>query len=489
MHSNFAQYIFALNQHQAHKPAFVDQTGSITYGELEQATKQFAYRLRQHGLCPGQRVVIYMDDCTAWPVAFLAMVTMGLNPVPVSADFSVTTLNKIIKISDAVAVVVKDRLSNVDITQFTKDQIIGATTQTVDDFYQFADDEFCLWLLSSGSTGDPKCMVHRHVDFVTLPDLVAGPAYGVNADSKILSTAKLSFTYGLHNSLTIGLSKGATSFLINGVPASSRVFKCLENYAITHFFTVPAVINSMLKHGHDKTLSPTVRVMVSSGEVLPRSASEMFTAQHSIAVLDGLGMGELMYNYCTQSLDNIEPGTVGRPMPGIECKLLNEDGTATEPGHIGELYVRHPCAAVLYWKDWTNTKSTFQGEWVKTNDRLILTPSGNYQYVARSDDLIKVSGHYVSPAEIESAVLEYLDILDCAVIAKPGDSGLNEIHAFVVSDVVTLATVLKQRLSETLPSYKVPKHVHFVSEIPKTVTHKKMRSLLRSIDPTLSKKH
>jgi benzoate-CoA ligase len=478
MTNNFAQFIIDIGQSRLDKLALVDETKSLTYQDLTNYIYSFSYHLQQSGVHAQDRVIISMEDCVEWPVAFLSILAIGGNPVLVSADLPMSTIEKVCTIADAKFVIGKE-IPNIKC--FPKETILHMLDYQLEHFYQYHPDEMCFWLLSSGTTGEPKCVVHRHRDLKTLLDIIANPAYCIDEHSRILSTAKLSFTYGFNNSLTFGLGKGATVYLINGAPAPSKIFAIINRHSITHFFTVPTVINSMIKHGQTQTLSESVKVMVSSGEPLPRSIAQAFEAQHSIKILDGLGMSECMYNYCTTTLDNNEFGTIGRPVVGVECEVRNDDGSLSADGDIGEMWVRHPCSALQYWKDWSKTKNTFIGEWIRTGDKVIKQLNGNYLYVARRDDLIKINGQYVSPIEIESVVLEIDWVLECGVVAKTNEQGLNEIHAFVTASKSTTAGEIRQYLSNVLPSYKIPKHIHFLDILPKTVTYKKTRSKLRSM--------
>jgi len=477
MSNNFAQFIIDINQSRLDKLALVDETNSLTYQDLANHIRAFSYHLQESGVQPQDRVIICMEDCVEWPVAFLSILAVGGNPVLVSADLPDSTVLQIVDISDAKFCIGKTICG---LKLFDKKSVL-LQTQPLEQFYQYHPDEMCFWLLSSGTTGEPKCVVHRHQDLKTLLDIIAGPAYCVDEQSRILSTAKLSFTYGFNNSLTFGLGKGATVYLINGVPAPSKVFQLIEKNSVTHFFTVPTIINSMIKHGQHQMLSRSVSVMVSSGEPLPKSTAENFQTQHNIEILDGLGMSECMYNYCTTTLDNIQFGSIGKPMPGIECEVRDERGVLVPNGQIGEMWVKHPCAAIQYWKDWNKTKTTFVGEWIRTGDNVIKNNDNNYTYVSRLDDLLKINGQYVSPVEIESVILNIEWITECGVVAKQGNNGLVEIHAFVSVSRDTSVAEIRSTLVELLPKHKIPKHIHFIETLPKTVTYKKTRSRLRDL--------
>jgi benzoate-CoA ligase len=476
---NYAKWIFQTNADKFDKLAIVDQYQALTYGQLKFKVDQVAGLLRELDLKPQQRIVICLDDCIEWVVIFLSALATGVNPVLVSADLPVKEIKKILNLCEANAIVTNLNFDS-DVKKITQDQINTCVANPVIDYYHWHPDEFCFWLMSSGTSGEPKCVVHRHQDLKNLLELISGPAYHIDENSRILSTAKLSFTYGFNNSFTFALGKGATSYLINGKPAPSIVFNKLLEHKITHFFTVPTVIESMTRHGKDQKISDSVKIMVSSGEPLPRSVFETFQKHHQIDILDGLGMSEVMYNYCTQTPNNVDPGTIGKPLPGIICEVRNEHGDLCDVGQIGEMFVKHPCSAFLYWKDWKKTKDTFVGEWVRTGDKVRQTSKGNYVYVSRADDLIKVNGLYVSSIEVESVIMEITGVAECTVVINNvGD--FPEIHAFVVRDLDISASDILLDLADCLERHKIPKKIHFIDSLPKTVTYKKQRFKLRDL--------
>ena len=475
---NFANWLFETNIANRNKLAFVDNNQSLTYGQLENHVKMFARQLIEANLLPQQRIIICLGDCVEWPVFFLAALMVGLNPVLVSADLPKKTIKHIMDLCDCSAIVT-EQFENFDVKHFTKNQALQPGP-ILDQFYQYHSDEPCFWLLSSGTTGEPNCLVHRHADLYNLLESVATPAYSIDSNSRILSTAKLSFTYGFNNGITFSLGKGATTYLINGVPAPSIIFDKINQHQITHFFTVPTIIASMLKHGQNKKLNSSVKFMVSSGEPLPKNICEKFEQQHSNTIYNCIGMSEVTQTYCAQTPKNYESGTVGGPLPGIECQVRDEDGVVLPPGKLGELFVKSPCAALMYWKDWKKTKNTFVGEWVRTGDKVIETSRGNYVYISRADDLIKINGLYVSSIEVESTITEITGVTECAVVISTVGN-FPEIHAFVVKDLdISVGDILLE-LNSCLERHKIPKKIHFIDSLPKTVTYKKQRSKLRDL--------
>lgn len=476
---NYAQHIFEQSKSYANKLAVVDDRHSLTYSDLETHVKYFAHKLKKSGIKPQQRVILYFDDCVEWYVAFLASIATGINPVCVNHGFPLETLNKIIDQVDAYAVVSEKKL-DLPISQFTKAQILSTNGDQILDYYQWHPDEHCFWFMSSGTTGNSKAMVHRHANLQIHADLVAQKNFDLQFDDRVLNTGKLSFSFGFITGIIYGLSVGVTNYLISGAPAPTRVFDLIDKYQITYFFCVPTVINSILKHNKDRELSKSVRMMGSAGETLSAILSTRFQERFGIIIHNSLGSSEALIQ-TRQTLENYEPGTCGTPMEGFEYQLRNDDGGITPDGEIGELYIKAPTLATEYWKDWEYTKKTFVGEWLKTGDKLKRLPSGNYYYVARANDLVKVNGLFTAPLEIEAAIMEMPTVTDCAITIKTSKEDLKEIHAFILIDSTATALEIQNFLKNKLAPHAIPKHYHFIDEIPKTITGKKMRYRLRTM--------
>jgi acyl-coenzyme A synthetase/AMP-(fatty) acid ligase len=190
-------------------------------------------------------------------------------------------------------------------------------------------------------------------------------------------------------------------------------------------------------------------------------------------------MSETTQIYCMQTANNWQLGTIGQPLPGVQYQLRDNQGHLVQPGQVGELFVSSPCQASLYWKDWKKTQNVFQGSWVRTGDQCLENDQGNLVFLGRSDDLVKIKGLYVSPTEIENAIINLPGIEDCTVVHTPNSQGLNELHAFVVANGSTDRIQIQQQLQQHLPAYKIPRHVKFVDSLPRTLTNKKIRSTLR----------
>jgi benzoate-CoA ligase len=472
---NFAAWALSTHDKQHNKPAVVDDHVTLTYGQLREHVEKFAGYLQSLDCQPQQRIIISMDDSVSWPVVFFAALYVGMNPVLVSNAMPVNDIERIIHISDA-KVIVSDHHQKWSILCINKDTVLscGATVQK--DFYRFHPDEPCLWLLSSGSTGEPKCIVNRHANLYNLLKLVT-PAAGLDSHSNIYSTAKMSWTYGFNVSVTFALGLGATAHVSSGLPAPSRIYKKLQQHNITHLWTVPGVLAGMQRHPKDQIVLP-LRIF-SSGESLPSQIAQAFLDQYDRKICEVFGMSETTQIYCMQTLDTWQSGTIGKPLPGVKYQLRDSNGATVGPGQVGELFVSSPCQASMYWKDWARTQATFQGAWVRTGDQCRVNEQGNLLFVGRTDDLIKIKGLYVSPVEIENAIVNLPGIQDCTVVHAPNSQGLAELHAFVVTVEAVNQLHIQQALQKQLPDHKVPKHIKFVDSLPKTLTNKKIRNVLR----------
>jgi benzoate-CoA ligase len=472
---NFAAWVFLTHADQSNKPAVIDNHTTLTYGQLRLHTELFAGYLHTQDYKPQQRIVISMDDSVSWPVVFLAALYVGMNPVLVSNIMPVADIERIIDISDA-TVIVSDHHQEWSIPCINKNIVLSCCAEPLTTFYRFHPDEMCLWLLSSGSTGDPKCIVNRHANLYKLMELVA-PAAGIDQDSVVYSTAKMSWTYGFNISVTFTLGMGATAHVGADLPAPSRVYDRLQQHDITHLFSVPGVLASMIRHPNTDVELP--QKIFSSGEPLPLQISQTFLDLHNRKIYEVFGMSETTQIYCMQTNNNWQSGTIGQPLPGVNYELRDNHGLPVEPGQIGELFVSSPCQASFYWKDWKKTQDVFQGSWVRTGDQCLQNEQGNLVFLGRCDDLVKIKGLYVASVEIENVIMTVPGVEDCTVVHSANLQGLAELHAFVVSATIKDSAEIQLELQRQLPAYKIPRHFKFVNSLPRTLTNKKIRNTLR----------
>ena len=343
-------------------------------------------------------------------------------------------------------------------------------------------DEPGFWLYSSGSTGRPKGTVHTHGNPYWTAELYGKAVLGLHENDVCFSAAKLFFAYGLGNALTFPLSVGATVVLMAERPTPEAVFKRWTERQPTVFFGAPTGFAGMLASpalpAKDQV---ALRLCSSAGEALPADIGERFTRHYGVEIIDGIGSTEMLHIYLSNRPGQVRYGTTGWPVPGYDIDLRGDDGLNVADGEPGDLYIKGPSAALLYWGNRDKTRETFQGAWTKSGDKYVRNADGSYTYSGRSDDMLKVSGIYVSPFEVEATLVQHPSVLEAAVIGMVDEEGLTKTQAYVVlkSGAAVDAATLQAFVKERLAPYKYPRRIQFVGELPKTATGKIQRFKLR----------
>ncbi|HVP52911.1 MAG TPA: benzoate-CoA ligase family protein, partial [Terriglobales bacterium] len=347
-------------------------------------------------------------------------------------------------------------------------------------------DDAAFWLYSSGSTGFPKGCVHLQHDIPVASKLYGQGILGITARDRCFSVAKLFFAYGLGNGLYFPLSVGATSILWPGPPTPPNVYAVIERHRPTLFYSVPTNYVALLAHrreGAEFDLS-SIRNGVSAGESLPPAVFERFKQRFGVEILDGLGSTELLHIVISNRRGAARPGSSGQMVPGYEARILDENNQPLAAGETGSLFVRGDSTCACYWNKHEKTKQTIEGHWIRTGDKYYQDAEGYFWYAGRSDDMLKVSGQWVSPVEIEAALVEHPAVREAAVIGREDAERLVKPMAFVVlepdgnGDEKT-ARELQDFVAGKLAPFKKPRWVEFVSELPKTATGKIQRFKLR----------
>jgi benzoate-CoA ligase len=481
------------------KAAFIDDRGRYSYAELAERVGRLANVLRRLGIEREQRILLCLQDGIEFPTAFLGAITAGIVPVAVNTQLSVAEFAFMLADSRARAVFVSPPiLPAVEAAAAALpeprprviaagDELAGllAEAPAAADTAPTHPDEPCFWLYSSGSTGRPKGTVHVHSSLLQTAELYAVPVLGIAESDIVYSAAKLFFAYGLGNALTFPMGVGATSVLTAERPSPAVVAHILRQHRPTIFYGVPTLYNSMLASDelpHREQLA--LRRCVSAGEPLPAEIGRRWSERIGVDILDGIGSTEMLHIFLSNRPGDVRYGTTGKPVPGYRLDIVDEDGKRVRRGEIGDLLVDGPTSAAGYWSSRERSRATFAGRWTRTGDKYYEDEDGYYVYCGRSDDMLKVSGMYVSPAEVEAALVAHEGVLEAAVVGAPDADGLVKPKAFVVAKPgaaadATLAAALEAHARSLLAPFKCPRWIAFIDELPKTATGKIQRFKLR----------
>jgi benzoate-CoA ligase len=487
--------------------AVVDDFGAYTYTELADRVDRFAGVLGELGVRPEERVLLFLHDSVDFPVSFLGSIKFGAVPVPTNTLFPPIDLAYLIADSRAQVVVVSAQLlpqayaaialanwhgtlivsdpDNVTGEQF---HLLGTLLRGARPLERPAEthpDEPCFWLYSSGSTGPPKGTVHIHTSMMQTAELFAQSVLGMNANDIVFSAAKLFFAYGLGNALSFPMSVGATAVLRAGRITPDLVFSTLRESGATIFCGVPTLFGALLAQpALPRRGDHTLRLCTSAGEALPAHIGQTWSERVGVDIVDGIGSTEMLHIFVSNRPGSVRYGTTGKPVPGYAIRLVDEMGTPVKPGEIGDLEVNGPTAAAFYWNQRERTRRTFAGEWTKTGDKFLENADGDLVHCGRTDDMLKVGGIWVSPGEVESALIAHDAVLEAAVIGVEDDQRLIKPKAYIVLSAGFVAgdglvAELQQHCKNRLAHYKYPRWIEFLDELPKTATGKIRRVALR----------
>ena len=505
---NFARHLFERNAARAGKDAYLDDAGRLTYGQLESRARRCAAALLASGVRREERVLLLMHDTTDWPVVFLGAIYAGVVPVAINTLLTADDYAFILAHSRSQAALVSAPL--LPVLQAAMSQgghelrsvVVARGGDLPAGCVEFeswlaaqeplaaaADtrgDEIAFWLYSSGSTGRPKGTVHTHANPYWTAELYAKPVLGLTDNDLCFSAAKLFFAYGLGNALSFPLSVGATVLLMAERPTPDAIFKRWTQQRPTVFFGAPTGYAGMLA---SPNLPPkeavALRLASSAGEALPREIGERFTAHYGVEIIDGIGSTEMLHIFISNRPGDVRYGTSGKPVPGYEIEIRDESGRPIEgAGTIGDLYIKGPSSALMYWHDRARSDATFQGGWTRSGDKYERDAAGYYIYSGRSDDMLKVSGQYVSPFEVEATLVQHPAVLEAALIGVTDENGLTRPKAYVVlkersAATEAMAEELKAFVKGKLAPHKYPRLIEFIDELPKTATGKIQRFRLR----------
>ena len=483
-----------LNAGRADKRAIASATRDLTYGELFKLACGAAQALRELGVRREERVLIVGYDSPAWVAAFLGAIRLGAIPVPV---------NPLLQRSEDYDHFIDDSLARVVVVDGnTEEKVKPAVARAAgaprllraDQIAPGPEiapaptrrDDMAFWLYSSGSTGKPKAVVHLQHDIPYTCVTYGEQVLGITEHDITFSTTGLFHAYGFGNNLTLPYWVGASTVLHAGRHTPATVLETIEKRRPTLFFSAPTLFNAILNFGgaDGRDLS-SIRHCVAAAEALPAEVWRRWKDAYGLTILDGVGSTEMLHIYCSNRLDDLRPGSSGKPVPGYELKILDDEGQPMPPGEAGDLYVKGDSALALYWAQHEKTKRSLLGDWFSTGDRYRIDEDGFYWYEGRSDDMVKVSGLWISPIEIESVLMEHAAVAESAVVGI-SIGGFTKIKAFVITKGEAaagdaLVMELQEHCKSRLQRFQYPHMIEFVPELPKTVTGKIQRYKLREL--------
>jgi benzoate-CoA ligase family protein len=503
-----------LSAERRNRPYMLCGDTALTYGELHRQTNRVGNALRALGVEPEQRVMLLMLDTLAFPPCFWGAIRIGAVAVPVNtllkppdyAYFLNDSRARVLIVDQALWPSVEpvlDGLRHLRHVVIANGKVPGKPS--LDDLLAKASDELksegmspddpAFWLYTSGSTGAPKAAVHLHHDIPYVLETYVKQVLALKPDDRTFSAAKFFFAYGLGNSLYFQMPVAACGIIAPGRPTPELMFETIEKYKATVFYGVPTLYNGMLnayeawQAGRNDPPKPlpklaSLRFSVSAGEALPAELFGRWKRLFGSEILDGIGSTEMLHIFISNRMGQVRPGSTGTPVPGYESRLVDEHGQDVGTDQIGALLVKGESAAAFYWNKHAKTQSTMLGEWMVTGDNYHRDADGFYWYDGRNDDMMKVSGSWVSPIEVEAALITHPAVSECAVVGHLDATGLTKAKAFVVLKQGQqagdkLAAELAAHVKGKIAGFKAPAWVEFVADLPKTATGKIKRFELR----------
>jgi len=474
------------------KTAYLCSGRAHAYRELGEGARRLARRLRERGLSPGERVLVALPDCFAFPVAFLGCLLSGAVAVVVNPELDREALAHVtndagarlqISLEGSTARWPASSLEEIACDELGVLACAGPGMELCDTF-QPADSDLAYVLYTSGSTGAPKGVPHRHRSLVLPCDLVGKAVLGLTGEDVIFSTSKCSFAYGLINSLALPLRLGATAILHPGKPDPSSVLELVRRHSPSVFFSVPTLFAQILRWWPEAGQTLPMRLCCSAGEALPAALFEEWQRLTGLEILDGIGSTEMAYHFILNAPGHAVAGSAGRLAPGYRARLVDERGEDVAPGHEGQLLIDGPTRTPGYWSP-PDAAAAMQAPMPLATGDLFVERDGFYYHRGRIDDMIKSAGCWVSPTAVEEVLGDHPAVAECAVVATRV-GGLSVPGAFIVpgravTESPELVGELLRHCRERLPDHMCPARIRFVAELPRTSTGKVQRFKLREL--------
>ena len=483
------------------KVAIRSDQGDLTYKEVQSLANRFAQVLQAHGGEPEDRILIALPDIPEYIGALFGILKLGSVVVMVNSHLKANDISYFYNYTRAkIAIVHHDSFDEFaaaakDAPYLKKLLVVGGAKGGHPSFENSAKllsenfpnaqthrDDAAIWLFSGGTTGKPKAVVQTHTSFANTTELYGKGAIGYQESDITLSIPKLYFGYATGSNLLFPFSVGATVCLFTDRCSSETLFEKIAKYKPTILINVPTMINHMVSHptAPEQDLG-SIRLSTSAGEALPEELYHRWKNTFGVELLDGLGTAEMWHIFITNTLAATKPGSIGKVVEGFDVRVCDDDGNDIPPNEVGALHVRGNSMAIGYWQNMEKTKAHFLGDWYRTGDMVSRDEEGWFTYCGRGDELLKVSGKWLAPGEVENCLLQHPSVKECAVVGKEDENGLIKPRAYVVVTEKTegLESALQQFVKETIEPYKYPREVLLLDTLPRTHLGKVDRADLR----------
>lgn len=496
----------------ADRPAITGVGGELSYGQLLDRVCRTATVLRELGLEPEQRLLMFMADSPDFVTVYLAAMRIGAVPVPVSTmqlaagliELLLDSRARLLAVTPEFAAVAEQALGSAPelrgvlacgatelappsgIALHRLDELVAAAAPS-QHVYPTTADSPAFWLYTSGTTGKSKAAMHRHGSIQVVCETYGRQVLGIRRDDRCLSAAKAFFAYGLGNSVLFPMSVGACAVLEPGPSKPEKVAERVAEFGVTLFFAGPTFFANMLRAELPPAALAGVRLAASAGEALPAALYQRWTERFGADILDGIGMTEMLHIFLSNREGEVRPGTTGVAVPGYDLKIVDDDGFEVAVGTPGTLLVRGQSTALGYWSRYAESRQVFQGEWLCTGDTYLRDAEGHYCCLGRTGDMLKASGIWVSPAEVENRLLAHPAVSQAIVVAALDADGLEKPVAYVVLGPGSRASEeeLIEFCRDGMASFKRPRKIVFVDSYPTTATGKIRRVELRQLAATV----
>ncbi len=506
-----------IRQGRGHKVAIYSDYRNYTYNDVQKMINKTANGMRDLGVRIEDKIMLLVLDIPQFYALFWGSIRIGAIPIPVntmltSSDYEFylnDSRSRVLAVSEELLPLINNISGDLP---YLRDIVVLSETEGAripfKQKYKRASsdiktafttkDDVGFWLYSSGSTGSPKGAIHSQYDMVVTSQAYAKKILDINEKDIIYSAARMFFAYGLGNSVYFPMYAGCSVILNPQPPKAENIFHYLEKYRPTIFFGVPTLYGQILEYQNrldqEKGIKPdpnsdhpfsSVRICVSAGETLPTEIYHRWKRRYGVDILDGIGSTEMCHIFLSNRPGEVKPGSTGKPVPGYDVRILDDEGNEVPQGETGTLMIKGESAAQMYWRKRDKSRKTMVGEWINTGDKYYVDEDGFYWCAGRTDDMLKVGGIWVSPIEVENCLMEHPAVLEAAVIGQEDSNGLTKPKAYIIPRAGfepggALVEELKKWVLDRLAKFKYPRWIEFVNELPKSSTGKIQRFRLRS---------